>query len=109
MNTTQTSPASTADPVPSAVAERSVLMDLLGSVGRGRDGRLDIPTPDLAGDLHTLLTWAREHDVSLDGLDARAASLESVFLEIAGGGSAGSVPADPASLDPAADPTPIGV
>jgi ABC-2 type transport system ATP-binding protein len=85
------------------------LPELVGSVGRGRDGRLDIPTPDLAGDLHTLLTWAREHDVSLDGLDARAASLESVFLEIAGGGSAGSVPADPSSLDPAADPTPIGV
>ena len=57
---------------------------LAGAVEPGRDGRLDIPTPSLAEDLYTLLTWAREHHLDLDGLDARAASLESVFLEIAG-------------------------
>ena len=87
---------------------------LRGSAAPGRDGRLDIATPDLAEDLHTLLTWARAHDVPLDGLDARAASLESVFLEIAGGETPGPtaadvVPAGPGTADPAAAPAPIGV
>ena len=39
MNTTQTSTASTADPVPSAVAERSVLMDLLAVAPSATLGR----------------------------------------------------------------------
>ncbi|MGW7453357.1 ABC transporter ATP-binding protein [Streptomyces sp. NPDC054787] len=48
------------------------------------DGRrVDIRTERLQADLAVLLAWAREHGVELDGLDARSASLEEAFLEIA--------------------------
>jgi ABC-2 type transport system ATP-binding protein len=77
---------------------------LVGSAGRARDGRLDISTPDLGEDLYALLAWAREHRIDLDGLDARAASLESVFLEIAGGGPQGA-DAPPSPVGPAVGPS----
>lgn len=48
------------------------------------DGRrIDIRTPELQKTLHELLGWARESDVELIGLDARSASLEEAFLDIA--------------------------
>ncbi|MEU6759513.1 ABC transporter ATP-binding protein [Streptomyces sp. NPDC046685] len=48
------------------------------------DGRrVEIRTERLQADLAMLLAWAREHGVELDGLDARSASLEEAFLEIA--------------------------
>ncbi|WAC57132.1 ABC transporter ATP-binding protein [Gordonia sp. SL306] len=47
--------------------------------------RVTIATHHLQTHLDTLLTWAREHRVALHGLEARAASLESVFLDIAEG------------------------
>ncbi|MFD7321490.1 ABC transporter ATP-binding protein [Streptomyces sp. NPDC059875] len=48
------------------------------------DGRhVEIRTHTLQDALGELLTWAREADVRLDGLDARSASLEEAFLEIA--------------------------
>ena len=85
-----------------SVPERAPsLPPLAGEAGLGRDGRLDITTPDLAEDLYALLSWAREHQLALDGLDARAASLESVFLEIAGGEPA-------AASTPAPTDQPIG-
>ncbi|WP_405855801.1 ABC transporter ATP-binding protein [Streptomyces sp. NBC_00090] len=46
-------------------------------------GRVEIRTESLQDDLTALLGWARENDVRLDGLDARSASLEEAFLEIA--------------------------
>ncbi|MGW0252034.1 ABC transporter ATP-binding protein [Nocardia goodfellowii] len=46
--------------------------------------RVTVTTHDLQSHLFELLTWAREHGVRLGGLEARAASLESVFLDIAG-------------------------
>ncbi|MGW6854036.1 ABC transporter ATP-binding protein [Streptomyces virginiae] len=45
--------------------------------------RVEIRTDRLQGDLAELLDWARECDVELAGLDARTASLEEAFLEIA--------------------------
>ncbi|MCT2178648.1 ABC transporter ATP-binding protein [Brachybacterium muris] len=69
---------------------------LRGSSTLDRRGRLEITTEHLNDDLLALLTWAREHGVELTGLDARAASLESVFLEIAGSDPTGSDPAAPA-------------
>ncbi|MEV0550585.1 ABC transporter ATP-binding protein [Nocardia salmonicida] len=45
--------------------------------------RVTISTNDLQGHLFELLGWAREAGVRLTGLEARAASLESVFLDIA--------------------------
>jgi len=45
--------------------------------------RIEIRTHALQDDLTTLLGWAREHGVRLDGLDARSASLEEAFLDIA--------------------------
>lgn len=54
-----------------------------------RDARIDararvtVSTYDLQGHLFELLSWARDHRVHLGGLEARAASLEAVFLDIA--------------------------
>ncbi|APU41471.1 MULTISPECIES: ABC transporter ATP-binding protein [unclassified Streptomyces] len=45
--------------------------------------RVEIRTGRLQADLTELLGWARENDVELAGLDARSASLEEAFLEIA--------------------------
>ncbi|WP_371593047.1 ABC transporter ATP-binding protein [Streptomyces virginiae] len=48
------------------------------------DGQhVEIRTDRLQGDLAELLDWARECHVELAGLDARTASLEEAFLEIA--------------------------
>ncbi|MFB7172924.1 ABC transporter ATP-binding protein [Streptomyces sp. NPDC056254] len=44
---------------------------------------VEIRTGRLQTDLTELLGWARENDVELAGLDARSASLEEAFLEIA--------------------------
>ncbi|GAA3937948.1 ABC transporter ATP-binding protein [Streptomyces gulbargensis] len=46
-------------------------------------GRVEIRTHALQDDLTELLGWAREEGVRLDGLDARSASLEEAFLDIA--------------------------
>ncbi|MER7122124.1 ABC transporter ATP-binding protein [Streptomyces goshikiensis] len=45
--------------------------------------RVEIRTERLQADLGTLLRWAGESGIELAGLDARAASLEEAFLEIA--------------------------
>lgn len=45
--------------------------------------RVTVSTDDLADHLYQLLGWARSHSIELTGLDARTASLESVFLDIA--------------------------
>ncbi|AYJ48595.1 ABC transporter ATP-binding protein [Rhodococcus sp. P1Y] len=47
------------------------------------DGTLLIDTPDLQATLTDLLVWAQRAGVRIEGLDARAASLETVFLSIA--------------------------
>ncbi|MFF9339365.1 MULTISPECIES: ABC transporter ATP-binding protein [unclassified Streptomyces] len=45
--------------------------------------RIEIRTHALQEDLTELLGWARDQGVRLDGLDARSASLEEAFLDIA--------------------------
>ncbi|MCX4675545.1 ABC transporter ATP-binding protein [Streptomyces sp. NBC_01433] len=45
--------------------------------------RIEIRTPALQESLDELLCWARESGVQLLGLDARSASLEEAFLDIA--------------------------
>ncbi|MEV7090629.1 ABC transporter ATP-binding protein [Streptomyces sp. NPDC093085] len=47
------------------------------------DGRVEIRTRRLQRDLGELLRWAEESGVELMGLDARSASLEEAFLDIA--------------------------
>lgn len=69
-----------------APADVPALPAIHGSSTRDRKGRLEITTDRLEDDLLALLSWSREQGVELSGLDARAASLESVFLEIAGSG-----------------------
>lgn len=50
-----------------------------------RDGReITITTSDLQGDTHRVLNWAAERRVQLTAFAARPASLETVFLDIAG-------------------------
>ncbi|MFG2876308.1 ABC transporter ATP-binding protein [Streptomyces sp. NPDC048337] len=46
--------------------------------------RVEIRTERLQADLTELLRWAHDSGVELAGLDARSASLEDAFLEIAG-------------------------
>ncbi|WP_405985593.1 ABC transporter ATP-binding protein [Streptomyces sp. NBC_00872] len=53
----------------------------LRAAAEGR--RVEIRTHQLQQDLCELLRWARESDVELEALDARSASLEEAFLEIA--------------------------
>ena len=65
-------------------ASAPALPSLHGEAVRSPGGHLEVTTTSLNEDLHTLLTWSRTTGVELAGLDARAASLESVFLEIAG-------------------------
>ncbi|MEU0734466.1 ABC transporter ATP-binding protein [Streptomyces lavendulocolor] len=50
---------------------------------------VEIRTHTLQDALADLLLWAREQDVRLEGLDARSASLEEAFLEIAQNETAG--------------------
>ncbi|MFE3829166.1 ABC transporter ATP-binding protein [Streptomyces sp. NPDC059092] len=54
----------------------------LGAAGQG-DGQMEIRTQRLQRDLAELLRWAEESDVELEALDARSASLEEAFLDIA--------------------------
>ena len=54
------------------------------SLRAAADGRrIEIRTHRLQQALEELLRWARESDVRLEGLDARSASLEEAFLDIA--------------------------
>ncbi|MFB6818812.1 ABC transporter ATP-binding protein [Streptomyces sp. NPDC056347] len=55
----------------------------LGLRAAAEGGRIEIRTHRLQESLDELLTWARESDVRLLGLDARSASLEEAFLDIA--------------------------
>ena len=66
-------------------------------------GRTRLETTDLQGSLTALLTWAERAGVRLEGLEARTASLESVFLAIADGRDAATddTPASDAPADPA--------
>jgi ABC-2 type transport system ATP-binding protein len=50
---------------------------------RSEGGHVVLETDDLQRSLAALLGWADRHDVRLERLEARAASLESVFLSIA--------------------------
>ncbi|MFJ1595057.1 ABC transporter ATP-binding protein [Kitasatospora albolonga] len=49
----------------------------------GEGQRIEIRTATLQESLHELLGWAQESGVALLGLDARSASLEEAFLQIA--------------------------
>lgn len=54
------------------------------SLRAAADGsRIEIRTHHLQESLAELLRWATESDVQLTGLDARSASLEEAFLDIA--------------------------
>lgn len=54
------------------------------SLRAAADGqRVEIRTRELQRDLNELLRWAEESDVNLGALDARSASLEEAFLDIA--------------------------
>ncbi|MEU1280995.1 ABC transporter ATP-binding protein [Streptomyces sp. NPDC005805] len=55
----------------------------LGLRAGAQGQRVEIRTHDLQQDLGELIDWARASDVVLGGLDARSASLEEAFLDIA--------------------------
>lgn len=60
-----------------------------------RQGRIVLDTGRLQESLTALLRWAQDRNVTLDGLDARTASLEEAFLAIADSAhSAGSAGPD---------------
>ncbi|GAB3846643.1 ABC transporter ATP-binding protein [Dactylosporangium cerinum] len=60
------------------------LPDVVGAYSEA-GGRVTLHTTALQAALTTLLGWAAAHDVALDGLDARSATLDEAFLSIAGG------------------------
>ena len=60
--------------------------------------RVTIYTHDLQAHLSELLAWAGAHRLRLNGLEARAASLESVFLDIATDASDSSDAIDTAEI-----------
>ena len=62
------------------------LPDVVGAYTEA-GGRVTVHTPGLQAALTTLLGWAAAHDVALNGLDARSATLDEAFLSIAGGAS----------------------
>ncbi|QDY77699.1 ABC transporter ATP-binding protein [Streptomyces qinzhouensis] len=64
---------------PEVPAARLPLSLKAGAAGQ----QVEIRTHELQESLEELLRWARENGVRLEGLDARAASLEEAFLEIA--------------------------
>ena len=57
-----------------------------------RAGHIVVETDDLQQTLTTLLAWADRYDVRLHDLSARAASLESIFLDVAEGRGATTDP-----------------
>ncbi len=59
------------------------LPDIVGAYSE-TNGRVTVHTTGLQAALTTLLGWAAAHDVALDRLDARSASLDEAFLSIAG-------------------------
>ncbi len=68
-------------------------MPLLGAARTRRvAGHTVVETDELQRTLTTMLAWAERHDVRLDDLAARAASLESVFLDLAEGREATTDP-----------------
>ncbi|MBE2320969.1 ABC transporter ATP-binding protein [Solirubrobacter sp. CPCC 204708] len=65
--------------------------DLAGVTRIVRDhGRTTLETDALQRSLLDLLSWAQHHEITLEHLDARTASLEAVFLSIADGTEPGS-------------------
>ncbi|GAC68445.1 ABC transporter ATP-binding protein [Gordonia soli] len=64
-----------------------VLPDLVGASVEPT-ARVTVHTHELTRHLYELLEWSRRHRVPLTGLEARSASLESVFLDIADSASA---------------------
>ncbi|WP_342318782.1 ABC transporter ATP-binding protein [Corynebacterium mayonis] len=58
-----------------------------------RDGHMvEIPTFDLQGEAHALLSWAHDNNVVLEDFAAQPATLEQVFLNIAANDTEGVTP-----------------
>ncbi|GGQ10808.1 ABC transporter ATP-binding protein [Streptomyces roseolilacinus] len=72
--------------LPAGVPAARLPLTLRAAQHDGR--RVEIRTHDLQSALAGLLRWADEEGVRLEGLDARSASLEEAFLEIARSGAA---------------------
>lgn len=71
------------------------------SVKAAVDGRrVSVKTHELQRELTELMLWARDNGIELEGLQARAASLEEAFLEIAQEGNNRAVPVDRAGQGP---------
>ena len=68
---------------PTAVPSRACSWYAPGAGVTRHEGTVTVVSDDVQRDLGTLLAWAAEHALRLDRLEARAASLESVFLDIA--------------------------
>ncbi len=82
-------------------ADVSDLPDDLAGIRRvvHEHGRTILETDTLQTSLSDLLSWAAHNDVELDGLDARSASLETVFLSIADGRDPAGSPAQSPPID----------
>lgn len=60
------------------------LPDLPGALVNHGDGEITIATQQLQGHAFEVLSWARSHGLELEDFAARPATLETVFLRVAG-------------------------
>ncbi|MET9803805.1 ABC transporter ATP-binding protein [Streptomyces sp. NPDC006368] len=78
---TATRPARIRFVLPDGIPAGRLPLSLRAAESPGR--RVEIRTHELQDALGELLAWARDNGVRLEGLDARSASLEEAFLDIA--------------------------
>lgn len=93
---TATRPARIRFKLPEGVAPGQLPLTLRAAA----DGRqIEIRTQQLQRDLAGLLRWAEEFGVHLEALDARSASLEEAFLDIAAQRTRAGIPGAPTGND----------
>lgn len=78
--------------LPDGVPPSRLPLSLAAGAKDGRGPQVEIRTERMQRDLTEVLLWAREQGVELTGLDARSASLEEAFLDIARTGGAAGEP-----------------
>jgi ABC-2 type transport system ATP-binding protein len=68
--------------LPGHIAPHHLPAALVARVEERPDGRLELSSAGVAADLHSLSGWALDHDIELDDLEVRRASLEDVYLAL---------------------------
>ena len=70
--------------LPAADTPVADLVAPLAGTASGRNGMLEISTPNPTADLHAITGWAVARSIELDGLTVTRPSLEDVYLQLTG-------------------------